>query len=203
MPPQCWPLQPSQLTASLAPHSWPSPGQVTLLALLSPTRSAGFSACSLDELLLTLRLQKLSSTFRENRSHFLLCSPHHLADTSIKTLIPLWGSYSCIGLFPRNSGSVPEGRSWFLVILAAPARFCVGEGCSCLPGQLACGAGGLSPRAALPVFFPSPSRGGIKGKFGALHPRAAPRRWDKQKPRVQRQDGRERIAGALDSRLGI
>lgn len=172
MPPQCWPLQPSQLTASLAPHSWPSPGQVTLLALLSPTRSARFSACSLDELLLTLRLQKLSSTFRENRSHFLLCSPHHLADTSIKTLIPLWGSYSCIGLFPRNSGSVPEGRSWFLVILAAPARFCVGEGCSCLPGQLACGAGGLSPRAALPVFFPSPSRGGDQRQIRRAPPQS-------------------------------
>ena len=102
--------------------------------------------------------------------------PHHLAHTSIKTLIPLCGSYSCIGLFPRNSGSVPEGRSWFLGILAAPARFCVGEGCSCLPGQLAlvgC-AGGLSPRAAPPVFFPPPLEGGSKANSTRSTPRGAP-----------------------------
>lgn len=101
--------------------------------------------------------------------------PHHLAHTSIKTLIPLCGSYSCIGLFPRNSGSVPEGRSWFLVILAAPARFCVGEGCSCLSGQLACGVRwGTQPTSRPSCVFSSPSRRGIKGKFDALHPEWRP-----------------------------
>lgn len=138
-----------------------------------PNQGAGFSACSSMNFCSPCGCRKLSSTFRENRSHFLLCSPTHLADTSIKTLIPLWGSYSCIGLFPRNSGSVPEGRSWFLVILAAPAGFCVGG--LLLPAWAArLWRRGPQPTSRPSCVFPSPSRGGGQSSARST-PGGAPR----------------------------